>query len=234
MPCSKKQLDFKTKLERNLMSDHPPQRDTNSYSSKLQVRHGSILMHRRGVPQFTYQKNEKNFSTTPAPERSGLWAFPWPYQEPFLTEWKWAAVAPKEFIGHEAADEKAGREARTYLKYDEAQPWIAQRQKRKDVLPWTRFWWEGDIYARFNEYGDFDSLGTLSVFSPAAGWYLLPFDQYVTALRKIEATSPIYGHDEMEVFLAEGRGKIVGRYLDFKGKTTKYQRDYEGEDDEES
>jgi hypothetical protein len=213
------------------MSDYPPTRDTNSYSSKLQVRHGSILMHRRGVPQFTYQKNEHKFSTTPAPERSGLWAFPWPYKEPFLTEWKWDEVAPKEFIGHEEGNEEAGQKARTYLKYDEAKPWIAERQKRKDVLPWTRFWWQGDVYARFNEDGDFsDSLAGVDVFSPYADWYLLPFDQYVAALRKIEATSPIYGNDEMEVFLAEGRGKIVGRYIDFKDKTTKHKRDYEGED----
>ena len=157
------------------MSDYPSHRDTNSYSSKLQVRHGSILMHRRGVPQFNYQKNEHSFSTTPAPERSGLWAFPWPYKEPFLTEWKWDAVVPKEFIIHESADEEAGEKARTYLKYDDAQPWIAERRKRKDVLPWTRFWWEGDVYARFNEQADFDSFGAVSAFSPAGGWYLLPW-----------------------------------------------------------
>jgi FAD/FMN-containing dehydrogenase len=213
------------------MSNYPPRRDSNSYSSKLQVRHGSILMHRRGVPQFNYQKNEKQFSTTPAPERSGLWAFPWPYKEPFLTEWKWDDVAPKEFFGHEEADEETGRKARDYLKDDDAQPWIAERRKRKDVLPWTRFWWQGEVYARFNERTDFDSDGALSVFSPYAGWYLLPLDLYVAALRKIEATSPVYGHDEMEVFLAEGRGKIIGRYLDFKDKTGRAKPDYEDLDE---
>lgn len=183
------------------MTDEPKRREISpTTASRLVVRSGAILMCRRGPVKMVVQA--RGFAAERAPEPRGLWAFPWPYYDEFFAHHKWDEVLPKHLTRAAIkarleplweADRTDALETADRLE-SERQAWI---KANGAVQPIRRFWWEGDVYARFGSVGQID----------LAAWFLLPAGIYAGVARRVEPRG-YFSSDHMEVFLAPGRGRI--------------------------
>jgi hypothetical protein len=162
-------------------------------ANRLEIRAGAVRMVRRGPLQMVDQK--RGFAAARAPERHGLWAFPHPYFDDWYAQHKWDEVLPKR-LRSSAIVELGKQGLDTEPLWQAREQWI---REHRSLMPLRHFWWEGDIWARFDARG-----------KVAGGWFLLDHDRYVDAARRVEP-GITYSHDHMEVFLAEGRGRIRGR-----------------------
>lgn len=162
-------------------------------ASRIVMRGGAIKMQRRG--SINVQDQTVGRYAGRAPERRGIWAFPFPYFDDFFANHKWEEVLPKALRG--LNDRARAGEEISQESWDARANWI---RAHRGLMPIRTFWWEGDVYARFTSAGLVDE----------RGWSLLPSGIYVSAARKVEP-GQVYSRDHMEVFLAAGRGKIVSR-----------------------
>lgn len=182
------------------MTADSPMRDYNRHlatlrkSSRISVRGGRILLVRRG--DLNPKDQTVGRYANRAPERRGIWAFPHPYFDDFFAHHKWDEVVPKH-LRTEAIRAIADADGDTIELWEERDAWLHANRK---VQRLRKFWWEGEIWARFNERGQIDE----------RAWFLLPVQTYVTALRKVEPVQYGYG-DHLEVFCAPTRGRAVGR-----------------------
>jgi len=177
---------------------------TDSYrapitASRICVRAGAIKLERMGSLSWRDQRTGRYADR--APEPRGIWAFVFPYYDAFFTWHKWEEVVPKRLLDARikalVEDESTPDEVleRLHLNRDE---WI---KSHRSVMKLRRFWWEGDIYARFDQYGK-------NIASSA--WHLMPVSVFEAAARKVEPKN-YWSSDHMEVFIAPHRGKFVER-----------------------
>lgn len=179
------------------MSDAAPRRYLPPLAaSRIQFRGGRVLMCRRGALNAMDQHVGRYAHR--APERRGIWAFPWPHYDEFFAHHKFDEVLPKH-LTRDAITAVAESGAAAGPLWDERERWIRANSK---VQPIRKFWWEGQVYARFDARGRIDE----------QAWNLLPGQTYATVARKVE---PGHGNwwsaDHMEVFLSERHGRVVGR-----------------------
>lgn len=165
--------------------------------SRITVRGGAVLLVRRGPLNFVDQK--RGFAGARAPERRGLWAFPYPFYDEFFAHHKWDEVLPKHLTRAALmAAYEAGVDTNTL--YEERDKWI---KKNQSVQPLRRFWWEGELYTRFARGGKSDE---------KVEWHLLSVSDWEEAARRVEpGHGNWYSVDHMEVFCAPTRGRIVSR-----------------------
>jgi hypothetical protein len=195
------------------LSHHPPT-DRRIAASRLVIRDGALLCQRRGTLNPADQSMGDYAGR--APERRGIWAFPFPYYDDFFGSHKFEDVLPQhlrqaalkslylqmESYGREDPRSLALEEERN-RRWAEREGWL--RAHSSAVMPVRRFWWRGDIYTRFTPDG--------SVIAPAGsrgGWILLGLSDWQRGARKLERAAWQYGTDEMEIFLAPNRGRVIG------------------------
>jgi hypothetical protein len=177
---------------------------TDSYrapiaASRICVRAGAIKLERMG--SLSWRDQHTGRYADRAPEPRGIWAFVFPYYDAFFTWHKWEEVLPKHLLDSRLQalleDESTPRAdiEQLHLGRDE---WI---KSHRDIMKLRRFWWEGDIYARFDQYGKNIS---------SSAWHLMPVSVFEAAARKVEPKN-YWSSDHMEVFIAPHRGKLVER-----------------------
>ena len=191
-----------------MTEDAKPERDLSRLgASRLVARGGALLCQRRGA--LTPQNQDRGRYGGRAPEGRGIWAFPFPYNDDFFNWHKWDEILPKHLTSEAI---KARVEAEEDLPLEQtttAALWAAQEAwigAHGGLLPVRRFWWEGDVWARFDRRGE-------TIFSAdrrQMGWELMGLDEYVRAARRAEPYR-YWTHDHMEIFLAPGRGRVVRR-----------------------
>jgi hypothetical protein len=161
-------------------------------ASRIVFRDGALKMSRRGPLKFIDQRRGEYGKR--APERRGLWAFPFPYFDDWFACHKWDEVLPKDLrmAALKATDSDAERERL----YAAREAWM---RANAGQMPVRHFWWEGDVWARFSATGDIIH----------GGWQLLPMGVYARLARRLEPEMS-WTHDHMEVFLAQGRGRMRG------------------------
>lgn len=126
-----------------------------------QLRKGYLKLQRQGPLTLAKQDNER------APERHGIWAFPWPYFDVFFTHHRYRELLPRRLRGElpsearyyrlddgSPIDSLEGYELNEYGYYDELTPtdewfrereeWIATHGKAIDRR--RVFWYRGPIY----------------------------------------------------------------------------------------
>ena len=131
-----------------------------------QLRKGYLKLQRQGSLKLAKQKNER------APERRGLWAFPWPYFDQFFTYHRYLEFLPKHLRDGLTADPRyyerdddgspidslEGYTPNEYGYYDEislTEEWYLERER------WIRthgpaidrrrvFWYRGPIYTHLS------------------------------------------------------------------------------------
>jgi hypothetical protein len=188
----------------------PPERDlTRLGASRLVARGGALLCQRRGP--LTPQDQTVGRYGGRAPEKRGIWAFPFPYNDDFFNWHKWDEVVPKRLTTAAieavvlAEEDLPLEKTTTEALWAEREAWLKQHV---DIMPLRRFWWQGDVWARLDRQGEV--LHAQTAKGSTMGWELMNIDEYMRAARKAEP----YGrwtHDHMEIFLAPGRGRVVGR-----------------------
>ena len=164
-------------------------------ASRIVVRDGAILLTRRGNLNFADQVKRPSPHT--APEKRGLWAFPYPYFDDFYAWHKWDEVLPARLCYDAIAGLVFGDEATAEALWAERDGWI---EAHRDTMPLRNFWWQGDLWAHFSPTGDI--LGNNS-------WTLLTLDEFERFIRRYEPDGR--PDDYAEIFLSPSRGRIVGQ-----------------------
>lgn len=190
------------------MTNSSPERNLSRLgASRLVVRAGAILCQRRGA--ITPQDQGQGPFSGRAPEGRGVWAFPFPYNDDFFNWHKWDEILPKHLTTEAikavflAEEHLSDEQSTTTALWAARDAWI---KKHGGLLPVRRFWWEGDVWARFDRRGT-------TLFGPGGqglGWELLNCEEYLRAARHAEPYRS-WSRDHMEIFLALGRGRIVRR-----------------------
>lgn len=109
-------------------------------TAQMEVRKGYMKFQRLGPIQHTKQKKGGH-----APEKLGIWAFPYPFFDMLYAAHKYEKIAPKWIYNQpEDMDEEAWESA-----YD--------RWWKKDclqIMKPTTFWYRGDLYSHILHNGD--------------------------------------------------------------------------------
>lgn len=164
---------------------------------KIVTRDGGVKFSRLGPVKFSKQKMWEA-----APEPNGLWAFPYPYWEPYLAHHRYDLVLPKRLrLGELDSD----------ASYDDRQEWIKKHGRRE--MPVRRFFYRGYLYSRISREGEI-------LFDKDWEWVHtseLPKlirkvrgDRYVEYCNGVRHSIPC-SKDHLEVFIARGDGKIFGK-----------------------
>lgn len=142
-----------------------------------------------------------------APEKRGMWAFPWPYFELFLAYHKYRDLCPKRFArtknrGWPASAEWYERngESVASVEFDDegvpVDPHLSIRDayhKESDewfktvgqrVLPLRKFWYEGDLYSHISRKGEVGNPGTMGGTLEDTDWYRMDAMDFASAVRK--------------------------------------------------
>lgn len=199
-------------------------------SALPQFQNGFLKMWRLGPIKPVKQKNNNR-----APERHGLWAFPWPYYDSFFTYHRYLSKLPKEFSGNAPTDPKwlttdegepidslEGHTINEYGYYDELtvkpewyeirERWIeevGQKVERRSI-----FWYSGPIYTHIRNdlevlWGDPDGEWDLTDTSSLYKLLIRNRGDVVTD-SQYPRPSARYSHDHLEVFIPRG-GMIRSR-----------------------
>ena len=171
-------------------------------SNGIQVRKGAMLMWRLGNLEFGTQERWSR-----APESRGMWAFPWPYMEPFLTYHKYRDLYPKRFA--RTANRGWPADAQWYEKndqpvdfvefdedgvpvdkelsvrgeyYDEADKWFRSTGKR--ILPVRKFWYEGEVYSHIDKKGKVGNSATMGGTLEDTDWFRMHTSELAVAIQK--------------------------------------------------
>lgn len=139
---------------------------------------GYLKMTRLGPPKLVKQKNNRR-----APEKFGMWAFPWPYYDEFFVYHRYLDLLPKEFRGQvptdpkwletdegEPVDSLEGHELDEYGYYHDLRAideWHAKRDEwiktvARRIEKRRSFWYSGPIYTHIRANGEivWDVFGT--------------------------------------------------------------------------
>jgi hypothetical protein len=112
-----------------------------------------------------------------APERRGVWAFPYPLFDAYFSSFQHELALPKHLLElrQRSYDEKSTREEQDRY-YEEYEVW-SKLETTKARLRVRQFWVSGELYTHLGNSGD-DS-----------EWNLMPVGEFARALRKQ------YAHD---------------------------------------
>lgn len=160
-----------------------------------------VLFQRHGSLNFVDQR--RGTMGERAPERHGLWAFPWPHHDFFYSWHKWQEVLPKHLNddafralmhGYRDADreEQAALGEKLAELREEAVEW---KRQHRSILPLHEFWYEGELYAHFDPRGEPTAVDV---------WYLMTAKRLAEI---VEAQHKLWDHG-LEVFIPRGRGRI--------------------------
>jgi len=173
--------------------------------SRFRYQGGRLLFQRLG--NLNPVRQDLGFTKDFAPERRGIWAFPWPAGDiGFFAGHKWDEVVPKRLrfattgplwedyyerrrSGALAPEEGERLLAELTALDEERERWI--REQGPKAMPMRQFWFDGELYARINLQGEFMGGGR-------ASWQRLSVSQFVLAARK---SALGYGTDHLEVFI---------------------------------
>lgn len=159
-------------------------------------RNGWVKMWRFGPVKFQKQGQVRNR----APRKTGLWAFPYPIFDLYYAYHKYAEHMPKGLYDSGTPED--------------VESWI--KNKGKNVLRMSEFWYKGDVYTHLNQKGD---LGEAEGTDPE--WNLMDSGLFLKNVRKhrywMEKRSPENGggfyyqkEDAIiaEVFISHGMGSF--------------------------
>lgn len=190
---------------------------------------GYLKMTRLGPPNIVKQKNNKR-----APERYGMWAFPWPYYDSFFTYHRYMALLPREFRGRVPTDPKwletddgepiesiAGHELDEWGYYTDLrtrEEWHIERDNwiksvGMKIEKRRSFWYSGPVYTHIRH--DSEIISDIFNMGGVDEWALTDTSELH---RRIIRTSGNmsqnpkeiglrYTHDHLEVFIPRG-GRI--------------------------
>ena len=164
---------------------------------KLVTRNGGIKFSRLGPPKFSRQDLWDS-----APEPVGLWAFPFPYWDPYFVYHRYDLVVPKRLRTANCSDD-----------WDEREEWI--RKYGNKVMPVRHFFYKGYLYSRISKrasHVDYDG---------GREWEEVHTSELPRLIRKVGGNRAIeyldgkksvcfVSKDHLEVFIPRGAGKIFG------------------------
>lgn len=187
-------------------------------AKELQVRKGALLLWRLGNLEYGEQSRWSR-----APENKGLWAFPWPYMETFLTFHQLRDRLPKrlrsvaggwwpqalEWYSYPDGSTPTSIERGEYGEpLDEAielregfaaaqEEWIATVGKR--ILPLRKFWYEGELYTHLDRRGRVRATGLGG--AGETEWTLMHSSELAVAIRRGRGTEGLdRGRDGLQRF----------------------------------
>jgi hypothetical protein len=169
----------------------------NRVKTKAQFRGGAVKMQRRG--HLGWRDQRIGPFAGRAPETRGLWAFIAPYHANFFSWHKWDEVLPKRMTSEAVAAMPFTTDAERAVVWaiqEEKDAWI---KKHATLMPVRNFWWEGELYTRFDINGEVDM-----------EWTLMSVSHLAEIIGRVEYDHT-YGTDHMEVFISPKRGRIVTR-----------------------
>lgn len=197
--------------------------------TKLMVRQGYLKFMRLGPVEFGEQSRWAH-----APERFGMWAFPWPYFEMFYAYHKYLDLLPKELrlderrrppLSGYTNDE--GKTPRSYAEVEAGDfypsgEWFTKRDQwvetvGKRILPMRTFWYRGDLYSHFLPSGEVGGYSMVSGDVEGTDWSLMSTDAFVRFTKSTHGDRQVYsksmvparsGSDHLEVFIPRKRGTI--------------------------
>lgn len=161
---------------------------------KIVVRNGYMKFLRLGPVKFGKQDRWAQ-----APQKRGLWAFPYPFYDEFFTYHRYQDLLPKQ-LHRENLDPYDSP-------YDKQDEWINRVGKK--VVRVREFWYSGYLYTHFN--------GNIP---HQLGWNLMSTDRLAATIRKSGGSHLYEKHqdgrvsvaatsvDHLEVFIAPGHGRI--------------------------
>lgn len=170
-------------------------------AKELQVRKGALLLWRLGTINFGEQSRWSR-----APQKKGLWAFPWPYYDMFLTYHQYRDRLPKllrtasnsryplalewyEYPDGATPEEVTFDEAGYILEedisvreefWDKQREWIETVGPR--VLPLRKFWYEGELYSHIQKTGKIGNPGTMG--QGKTDWYSMHSSELAMAIKR--------------------------------------------------
>lgn len=187
----------------------------------MRFQKGELLFQRRGHLNAVRQDFDGSFCLDRAPRRRGIWAFPWPWSDPFFSHHKFWEAMPKRLAkGTANAEWEAilakyepllanATEAETRRIYQqmfaehapfeekleaEQNRWI-RKQGRKHV-PLRQFWYGGQLYSHLDGRGNFLGMDN---------WALVTAAEFYRAARRYERR--VTDRDPLEVFIP-ANGKL--------------------------
>ena len=172
-------------------------------AKELQVRKGALLLWRLGNLEFGEQSRWSR-----APENKGMWAFPWPYYETFLTFHQYRDRLPKRLKSVERSWWPASLEWYTYPDgstpteiergeygepldeaielregFSDAQDeWYRTVGKR--ILPLRKFWYSGELYTHIDKKGRIGNPGTMGGTLETTDWFRMDASEAAVAIRR--------------------------------------------------
>lgn len=164
---------------------------------KTVVRQGYMKFWRLGSIEFG---NQSRWSR--APKTKGLWAFPYPFYDTFLTNHKYRDLLPKRLLTETTT-------------YEEQQEWVNNVGRK--ILPLREFWYKGDLFTHFEQNG---YIGDPGIIDPqATHWSVMDATQLNKHIISSGANKTFYptphglqpigtSVDHLEVFIAPNMGTI--------------------------
>ena len=163
----------------------------------LTIRQGGVQFTRLGPPKFSKQDKWAH-----APEPVGLWAFPHPFWDPYLTDHRYDLVLPKHLrLGDEWTN-------------SEREAWIKKHGRK--AMPRRTFFYRGWLYSHITNRGevmpyvgdgsDWEWVHTHDLpklIRKAGGRRIVEF---VDGKKKVSRSTV----DHLEMFIPRGAGKIFG------------------------
>lgn len=170
-------------------------------AKELRTRKGAILLWRLGNLEFGDQARWSR-----APESKGMWAFPWPYWEWFLTHHQLRDLLPKRLQTMERRS--FPRDLRWYSYPDGSRPtsveldehgWLADDELEvnpdfyreqeawietvgKRIHPIRKFWYDGDLYSHIDKRGGIGNPGTMGLGE--TDWFRMHSSEVAVAIRR--------------------------------------------------
>lgn len=200
--------------------------------TEIDIRKGFLKSVRIG--DLNFRKQPKRLRKR-APETQGIWAFPWPYSEPFFSHHKFEEAMPKNLwyrfslpipcdrqwivddeTGSPIEDDREldedGFPSRAHVSvklFEERDRWMKDIARR--VVRKTTFWYRGDLYTHLTESGGTLEVGMKS--SDPAEWELVSAREFADRVSRnlFEDSAHFRNNDRFEIFIPRGRGRIRSR-----------------------
>lgn len=157
-------------------------------TKEIVTRNGFVKMWRVGPLSFAKQTRWPH-----APESKGLWAFPWPFMEPFFVQHRFLDILPKRLW--ETENEQ------------EADRWIKKVGKR--TIPVREFWYRGGLYSRFTASPtDTSGWQFMDAVEYARLWRVNGYDRLYETDENGRTVATKTAADLLEVFIPPNQGVI--------------------------
>lgn len=179
---------------------------------KLQVRNGYVKMWRLGTLKFGEQSRWSR-----APRNRGMWAFPYPFYDPFFTYHQYTDLVPKRLRELKNEDyEGMSWEEMSELS-DARDKWV--KEVGQKVLPVREFWYSGELFSHFTPAGEVGDTGLFH--APDVHWSVMDATKFAKHIVSSGADHGFYRFketepfsrvrtsiDHMEVFIAPNMGRV--------------------------